>query len=125
MTMGNSDGDSIGRQCYILVIRLTRFEFRFYIVLILVTFGLFYELKLVLAEKSPTKKCDVCGNKSSHSKKDRFYGVNVDREIVRRCFGVVPSGEENALCLCSSCYRALNKHKQNGKCFPEVSCRTC
>ena len=81
---------------------------------ILITFGLFNELKIVLAGKSPVKNV-TC----------RFYGVNFDREIVRQCFGVVPSGEENTLSLCSSCSRALNKDKENGKCFPEVSSRTC
>ena len=63
--------------------------------------------------------------KCSYLKNDRFYDVNGGEEIVRRCFGFMPGGEENALSLCSSCYRALNKHKENGKCFPEVSSRTC
>ena len=93
--------------------------------LILLTFGLFYELQIVFAGKSPRKKCDVCGKKCSYLKNDRFYDVNVGEEIVRQCFGFIPGGEENALSLCSSCYRALNKHKENGKCFPEVSSRTC
>ena len=97
------------------------FKLRKVFLLILITFWIFCELKFVLAGKTPLKKCDVCEKTSYNSKKDRFYCVNFDREIVRQCFGIVRSREENSLSLCSSCTRALNKHKKNAKCFTEVS----
>ena len=89
--------------------------------LFLITFGLFfYELHLVLAGKSLQRNV-MCVGKRFLTKKDHFYAVNVGKEIVRWCFGAICSGEENGLSLCSSCYRALNKYKENGKCFPKVS----
>ena len=39
--------------------------------------------------------------------------MNVGEEIVRRCFGVAPTGEENTLRLCRSCYRDLKNKVEN------------
>ena len=84
----------------------------------------FFFLYSCFAGKVNSKEvCSVCGRQKSKGKTkttQRFYEVDSSSPEFLSCFGA--DVDTNGLpCLCSACYRALNKYKTSGETSSRVS----